>query len=154
MASVKNLTTNKVVIKTSGNELADGSNYSLEIAPSATVTMPDEVASSSGVIAMVAASTLEVLRYDTTDDSPIGSDELRKLIKSGTVTLTAGTTSVVANTTILSTDIIMLFPADADAAALGGVFVDSANIIDSTSWQIDHASAAGTEKFSYIIRGA
>lgn len=67
----------------------------------------------------------------------------------GSVTLTAGTSSVVAQTQVLSDSVIVLQPTNAAARALGNVAVTAKT--QGTSFTLTTPSAAGTETFDYVV---
>lgn len=70
---------------------------------------------------------------------------------SGTATLAAATSTVVADTRIQAGDQVIVQAQDTAGSALATVFVDPANIVVGVSFRIDHAAAAGTEVFAYQI---
>ncbi len=84
-------------------------------------------------------------------DIPLG-DRIAGAGTSGTATLAASTSTVVANTDVQAGDNIFVQAQDSAGAALTGVFVDPANIIAGTSFQIDHSNAAGTEVFAFSLQ--
>lgn len=155
MAQVKNITSGPIQVFAKGVEIGPGEyNFSLTLAAAETASIPDSVVNTSNVQLLVSGGKLSVLSYDTNDFDSVGSAELRSLIRGGTVTASSGTSTVVPDTQIKADDIIMVQAADTDFAGLTDVSVDPANIIVGTSFQVDHSSAAGTEKFTYLIRTA
>ena len=73
----------------------------------------------------------------------VGSDSM-----TGTVTLSAGTSTVVTNNNAISASRIILIPRSAAAVALNPY---SFNVVANTSFTINHFNAAGTEPINYII---
>ena len=141
MASVQNLTSGRLQIFAKGSELGSGrNNYEKLLIANETATIPDDVANSINVQTLVANADLAILSYDTADTAPVGSAELKALVKNGTGVATAGTSTVVAETDVKAGDVVIVQAADAAFAALTDVFVDDANIVDNTSFQIDHSN--------------
>ena len=68
----------------------------------------------------------------------------------GSLTLTAGTTTSVANTAVLSASQLYLQPTNASGAALSTQPYVSAQTA-GTGFTLTHASAAGTETFQYLF---
>ena len=87
---------------------------------------------------------------DLTADVQLG-DLIDNAGRSATATLAAATNTVVPNTNVQAGDQIFVQAQDTAGSALATVFVDPANIIAGVSFRIDHAAAAGTEVFSYLI---
>lgn len=85
----------------------------------------------------------------------IGSNFRRKLNKYasgasyGTITLTAGTSTVVNNANVYSIEQIALTPRNAGAAGLASVYVSA--FTGGTSFTITHSSAVGSEQFYYEL---
>lgn len=73
---------------------------------------------------------------------------------SGTVKLTAGTITVVAQPDIASSGIPLLVPTNGPAALLvrtNGIYVSAVVAGASFSISVQNGNAAGTETFSYIV---
>jgi hypothetical protein len=68
----------------------------------------------------------------------------------GSLTLTAGTTTSVANTAVLPASQLWLQPTNASGAALTTQPYVSAQTA-GTGFTLTHASAAGTETFQYLF---
>jgi len=67
----------------------------------------------------------------------------------GSVTLTAGTTSAVAQTAVLSTSVVFVQPTNAAARALGLVAVTSKS--QGVGFTLTTPAAAGTETYDYVV---
>ena len=67
----------------------------------------------------------------------------------GSVTLTAGTTSTVVQTAVLSDSVIVLTPTNSTARSLGNVAVTAKT--QGTSFVLTTPSAVGTETFDYVV---
>lgn len=67
----------------------------------------------------------------------------------GSVTLTAGTTTSVTQTAVLSTSTIVPVPTNAPARALGIVAVTAKT--QGTGFTLTTPSAAGTETYDYVV---
>jgi len=85
-----------------------------------------------------------------TADVPVG-DRIADAGTSGTLTLAAATNTVVLNTDVKAGDQIFVQAQDTAGSALATVFVDPANIVPGVSFRVDHAAAAGTEVFAFLI---
>lgn len=68
---------------------------------------------------------------------------------SGTITLTAGTTSTVSNKNITTKSRVLLVPSNAAASGITGIYISART--SKVSFQITHSTAAGTETFDYTI---
>lgn len=71
-----------------------------------------------------------------------------KEYKVRSITLTAGTTTTVSETTITSTSIVLLQPTNATAAALSPY---TSAKTPGVSFQLTHGAAAGTETYDVLI---
>ena len=67
----------------------------------------------------------------------------------GTVTLTAGTSSTIAQTNMLSTSVVQFTPTNSAARALGIPAVTTKTQGDG--FGLTHAAAAGTETYDYVL---
>lgn len=67
----------------------------------------------------------------------------------GSVTLTAGTSTSVANTAVLSTSVVMMTPTNAAARSLGIVAVTAKTA--AVGFTLTTPAAAGTETFDYVV---
>ena len=67
----------------------------------------------------------------------------------GSVTLTAGTSSVVAQTAVLSDSVVVLIPTNAAARALGTVAVTAKT--QGTGFTLLTPAAAATETYDYVV---
>lgn len=81
------------------------------------------------------------------------NNQVRGSETSGSITLTAGTTTVVANKNVHNYCRVHIMASNSAAAALlagaSGIFVTSKT--NETSFQLTHGTAAGTETFDYTI---
>lgn len=67
----------------------------------------------------------------------------------GSVTLTAGTSTVVSQTAVLSDSVVALTPTNSAARSLGNVAVTAKT--QGTSFTLTTPSAVGTETFDYVV---
>lgn len=153
MAQVTNLTSGNIQISASGNELGPGKqNYRKNIAGNTSTTIPDGVAGTTGVKAMVTNNVLRIDSFENGDDDPINSTEFRRAIRTGSGVATSGTFTIVNESNIKATDVVLVMASDGSFAALTDVFVDPTNTVEDTSFRIDHSNASGGEAFTYVIR--
>ena len=67
----------------------------------------------------------------------------------GSVTLTAGTSTVVPETRVLTDSVVVPIPTNAAARALGAIAVTAKT--QGTSFTLTTPAAAGTETYDYIV---
>ena len=70
-------------------------------------------------------------------------------VVTGSVTLTAGTTTTKTDTNMLSGSVILFTPTNAAARTLGIPAVTTKT--QGTSFTLTHAAAAGTETYDYLL---
>ena len=150
MAQIKNLTAGSITITASRGDLGGEDPFNLTIAASATETVPDNVAKLAEVQALVTGGSFEMVSWDATDSGDVSQDELKALMIAGSDTLANASLTVVADTNVQAASVIFLMFRDAAGSALTH-YIDPANHVAGTSFQIDHAAAAGTEVFDYLI---
>ena len=150
MAEVKNISAGAIAVTASRSDLNGDAPFDKTIAAGATETVPDAVARLPEIAALVTAAKLEIVSWDDTDGSGVGQAEIKALMSTGTGTLTSGTTSVIADVRVKTGSKIFIQGLDTEFAALA-VWHDAASLVDVTSFTLDHANAAGTEAFDYLI---
>ena len=151
MATVTNISSNTIVITAMGTERHHTApNFRLTLAASAQSVIPDDIMRLERMQALVTAADLRVDSWDTSDDSSVNQAELKALIAIGTGTLTAGTTTTVADTRVKTDSKIYIMPLDTAFAALA-VWHDASELATGVSFELDHASASGGEAFDYLI---
>jgi len=89
--------------------------------------------------------------YNDLESDVLVGDLIEGAGASGTLTLTSGLTTVVADTRIQAGDQVILQEQDLAAAQLADVFMNPATIVPGVSFTVTHANAAGTESYAYQI---
>ena len=104
---------------------------------------------SANVESNILVNTVNKFFLNSATQVELRSNKYSTSALSGTITLTAGTTTTVANQNATQPFRIKLFPLNSAADALASAYVSSAT--NYTNFVITHSSAAGTESFGYEI---
>lgn len=150
MAQLKNNSSGAILVAASRGDRGGKPPVNVSIAASATETVPDDVARLPEVQALIDSGDLEVVSWSSDDDSGVSQGELKALVAAGNGTLANASQTTVNDDRVKTGSIVLLQATDGDFGALSP-WVNSAAIVDGTSFQIDHGAAAGTETFNYLV---